>query len=42
MAPVTPAQALRKLGILVAVSVLAACVVASEAAAQPAAPRYRP
>jgi hypothetical protein len=34
MAPATPAQAVRKLGILIAVSVLAAFVVASEAAAQ--------
>jgi hypothetical protein len=42
MAPATPAQAPRKLGILIAVSVLAACVGASEAAVQTPAPRYRP
>jgi tripartite-type tricarboxylate transporter receptor subunit TctC len=41
MAPATPAQALRKLGILIAVSVLAACVVASEAAAQSVADFYK-
>jgi tripartite-type tricarboxylate transporter receptor subunit TctC len=41
MAPATLAQALRRLGILIAVSVLATCVVASEAAAQAIADFYK-